>query len=269
MMQWRTVCTALLGLTVSCLMLASCAKRQALPIPDNAPVVWEAFVQRQERLAQKSEAFSLKASLRVTRQHKTNRLVMRFWGQREDALRMDIQAGVGAPLAYVAENASGLTVYYPSEAEAFIVADTSRALSTLGLSLPFSLRDLARLLTGSMLPLLPDEYATAALDSDTMRFGLGAESRIAEIAIKADGTPASLSGPGDAWRIDLTYPSVEDPRPDLPKRVNFVLDSGESGVLLIKDVTYREQPWPEDPLRLDLPEGTQIFHASNHPEETR
>jgi hypothetical protein len=86
---------------------------------------------------------------------KTNRTVMLFFGDLGGPLRLDVQASIGTPLAFIREADEGLLAFYPERKAAYRHWDPVAGAQRLGLPFPFSLRDLASLLAGDFGPWCP------------------------------------------------------------------------------------------------------------------
>lgn len=253
-------------LIVAAICLAGCAATR-VPLPQGLEpqAVWQQFQAGQERLAGQSEDFSLSASMYLSQGERTNRTTMRLWGDA-GALRMDVLAGIGTPLAYVAENASGLTVLYPSDKTATIQPDRTKALLTLGLALPFSLQDLSAVLRGRLHSLVAGQYRSVEPTRQDdpagpgLVFRLGPESLARTLTLSFDGRPLALSGGEDYWT--LRFPAEDDGESWPPTRLEASLPPDRGADLRVRELNLRQQPWPAEALHLELPPGITLKYET-------
>jgi len=252
----------LLGLT----WLAGCAAIQPTPTSPAPGDVWTRFLTQQQALAQAPDDISLSASLYYTTQERTNRTILDLWGRRDYPLRLNIRAGIGASLALMREDETGLLVFYPSEGKAFQHPDSRAAMPAMGLDLPFNLRDLTALLTGPATRLLPDKFISASLVNGTYAFAMPLDSPVAEVRLLADGRLAGLHGRGPRpWRIEVARHKRIEGHGTSPEQLTMDVPSGQNGQngqnasLRLRSLAFRSEPWEDKALALDLPPGTQLF----------
>lgn len=247
-------------LLAATLLLAACAKPVPLP-PADVDTAWKAFsVQYLKPL--ESSGIKAKASFLFSRkvpEKQSGRLTVELWGELARPLRMNASAGFGKTVALMREDRSGLTAYYPDRETAYWCQDPVVASMALGLPLPFSLRDLAMLAGGSFDTIVPDRYAIGMIQKDRPTYTFP-EGPVALLQTDSLGRPLKLEGEvrrGEnsiKWKADI---DGYDEGPE-PERIVFTFDTGDRGVLRIRNRDLTIEPWSKESLELDLPDKTVI-----------
>jgi hypothetical protein len=263
----RRAATAGAGLML-CLTLTACAALLPRPPgPETAPAVWQAFREREERLAGNPADFFIKASLYYTTKERSNRTVLSFWGRLGDAYRLDVQAGVGSMLAMYREDAGHWLAFYPQDKKAYDHEDPRRALPALGVNIPFSLSDLCALMTGRLGALVPKSYRRAEARPNGLAFIFGPGARLTELTLDRLGRPVALAGGGTDGTRPFTvalsgYAGAPDDPADLADRMDMAIPPDETANLLVKNLDYKSEPWPASALDLPLPPGIETLHLA-------
>jgi hypothetical protein len=266
----------LIACALLCCCLAACAPRQR-PAPEPAPThadvitAWVRFVRTWE-IQPPQPGVYVKASLYYRREvrgnMRGNRTLLEIWGDFSRPLRLDVRAGVGTSLAHVREDAQGLLAYYPGTNRAYTHGEPALGARALGLPLPFSVKDLAHALMGSLKGLVPERFSRGRpVPGGGFEFRFETDPRIDALFLDAEGLPAQLTGttldalgrPGEAWSLTFDGYDRQHPGKPLPEKLTLALPGEETGVLRVKEREYREAPWPEKAMALPLPAETEFY----------
>ncbi len=149
-----------LGLVLAC---AACAPRVQLPRFEDAASNHAAFQQRFVAPPVTASGVAVRASLLYSTRERSNRTDVQIFGDYALPLRLDVRAGFGTMLALMREDASGLLAFYPEKSKAYAHTDPVIGAQLLGMPFPFSLRDLALVLSGHFGTLVPAGVVPAAI----------------------------------------------------------------------------------------------------------
>jgi hypothetical protein len=235
-------------------LLASACARPAPPLPADGPEqAWARFAAA--RLQPAAEPFTADASLYHTRETKTHRFRVDFYGNPATTLRLDLAAGIGTLLASVREDASGLLVYYPSDNKAYVSDYRRSALASLGVAAPFSLYELALALAGDLSPMVGVPASAEELEE-----GFAYEMQggyFSRLVLDPAGRPERFEQP--AQGVTLTFDGLNDPAEgSWFTTMRMDLAGGERLRLRLKEFVPRG-PWPPGALDLELPEDASLF----------
>ncbi|WP_415715213.1 hypothetical protein [Maridesulfovibrio sp.] len=199
-----------------------------------------------------------KASLYYTAQGNGHRTTMTLWGEYASPLRLDVRAGIGAYIAHIHEDESGLTAFYPDQKTAYTHSSPVRAVQILGLPFPFSLKDLAGLISGCYPNLIPESYDTAVPENGNLRFTFD-KGPVSAITLTGQGLPVEISGRGEIpWRMEMSsYEKDISSGKPLPDKIAVYTEQGDKALLRIKSRTFTAKPWQAEALELKLPEGSE------------
>lgn len=255
MIRYRLIITL-----VAAFVLSACAKPVPLP-PANVDTAWDAFVENYRKPLD-SPGLSAKASFLFSRtvpNKQSGRLSVNIWGNLNLPLRMNATATFGKTVAMMREDEAGLTAYYPDRKTAYWCQDPVVASMALGLPLPFSLQDLARLAGGSFNTIVPNRYTIGMIQQDRPTYTF-AEGPVSLLQTDSLGRPMTLEGEirrGDQvvpWRAEI---NGYDDGPK-PERIVFTLQNGDRGVLRIRSRELTVESWSKQSLELNLPDKTVI-----------
>ena len=251
-------CIISLGAVLSLIIgLQACAPltgpREPLSPPQPAQV-WKSF---QNDFASRGDLpFWLKASLNYSGPEDSRRSIFEFWGNTGLPLRLDLKAGMGITVSLWRIDAQGWLAYYPDQETAYTHPDSGLALKRLGFPSPFSLQDLARILTGQTAACLPPSFQEAGPKTGGQtEFRFGPSSRVQSLVLDAQGNVLSMAGSRPfSWSLRITdydahsrHPIARTYRLETPRH---------KAVVRLKDIRFRSQSWPEKALSLPLPEET-------------
>lgn len=271
------------GLAVRLLLVvacAACAPRVELPRFEESDASLAAFQSRFVAPGVGASGVDLRASLLYSTPSRTNRTDVQIFGDYGRPLRLDVRAGFGTMVALMREDAAGLLAYYPDKKAAYAHLDPVIGAQLLGLPFPFSMRDLALVLSGRFGTLVPQDLAPAGV---RVRPGGGfaytfANGAVRLLVVDAHGRPermegelsrhfktqaeregALVSGPR-VWILGFSGYPEDDGDPEGPARVlTLTLPKGESAVLRVKALSERAQPWPLKALSLVPPTDTRFM----------
>ncbi len=271
-MNIRTVCFSLLTLCACSALFAGCAPKKVFAPGMDGPDKAYAVFKDAYCAPPQGKSLVVSASLYYTRVKPTkrsNRTVIRLWGDFARPLRLDVAAGMGRMLTHIREDDGGLTAYYPDQKAAYTHPYPVVGAQRLGMPFPFPLRDLALMLGGSYAELLPypPHEAIRSAKGFEYTFNQGPVTRLLldgwARPVRMEGITQFKNRPTLHWSIDFNrYPETGTaPQPNM---ISLQLETGEKGVLHIKSRELKQQAWPEQKLDLPLPEGTELFDLDGH-----
>jgi len=243
-----------------CLLLAACAAK-APRTPVDPGRVWSAYLARQAELAGQSPDFIAKASFWYSTPDRSNRTIVSLWGSLDHPLRADINASMGASFGLYREDAGGWTAYHPQSKEAVVSAEGGAATGVLGVNVPFTLRDVALLLTGRLLPLSGDGFSSSQPLEDGQTAFLLSNGRLAQrLVLDESGRPVKMTGGnGEPWTVEIK--DYDELAPGLATVVEMSLTGKRSARLILKSLELRGTPWPASAMALDIPPDVTVKPA--------
>jgi hypothetical protein len=268
-MSIRNTCILLVALCTGAALFAGCAPKKAFgPGMDTADAAYTAFRDGYCH-APAGASVLISGSLYYTRVKPTkrsNRTLIRLWGDFSRPLRLDVAAGMGRMLAHIREDRGGLTAFYPDQKAAYTHMDPVIGATRLGMPFPFSLRDLALVLGGSFSELLPYPPVEAVRTATGFEYSFS-QGPVTRLKLDGWARPVRMEGATPiknhatrGWSIDFSrYPDDRTVKAPLPRMLSLALESGEKGVLRVKNRELKQGAWPEQKLDLPLPEGTELF----------
>ncbi len=199
------------------------------------------------------------ASLFYTAEGKGHRTTMTLWGNLEAPLRLDVRAGIGAYIAHILEDNSGLTAFYPGQKTAYTHSSPEKGVELLGLPFPFSLKDLAGLVSCCYQSLIPDDYNSVNYIHETGNLQyIFNKGPVSSITLTRQGVPVTIIGHGESpWRMELTSYADNGAGKMLADKITVFTENGDKAVLRIKSRQFTTEKWPADSLEMELPEGTE------------
>ncbi|NDV22131.1 hypothetical protein [Desulfovibrio sp. JC022] len=252
-------CTALILLIVI-FALGGCASRTQVSRPDIAIAPQSLYAAFQNTYGNcNATGLRAKASLYYTSRGSGHRTTMTLWGEYASPLRLDVRAGIGAYIAHIREDDNGLTAFYPDQKTAYTHSSPVRAVHLLGLPFPFSLKDLAGLISGCYPNLIPKSYDTAVpvAENGNLRFSFD-NGPVSTIVLTEQGTPVEISGRGEIpWRMELSSYEEDGSGKLLPEKIAVYTELGDKALLRIKSRNFTSKPWQQKALQLKLPEGSE------------
>lgn len=242
------------------LFLGACARQPSDSLaPDAADDGrWQRYVTAP---AQDTSPYRIGMSLRFGEEGNTRRVTALLWGNGDDALRLDVMAGVGALVASVADQGDTFLLYAPRDHVAYIHEGSNKPLLKIGVPVPFGLKQLSALLRGQFPQVFGKNYERAstapAPAENSLAYQL--EGRPGGLlCLDAQGRPIRWQekhGQKSGWIMDIDY---EDDAA-LPYRLKLSHDNGKKAIVLIKDREKPAKPFSDDAMRLALPQETRIL----------
>ncbi len=244
---------------------------QAPPAPESkeekALRAWQRF-SGESALAEKLNGpMRISAALRYTdAAGETTRVSALLWGngdtQSPYPLRLDLMAGIGTVVAKIREDSDSFLAYAPDEKTAYTHARGNSNLSSFGVPIPFSLGDLALLLSGRSGRLfLPRSGQTQALPG---QYSIGEHSisyRIADaeapgiLELSFTGVPLSWKEAREGgWAMEM---EPGETHPLQPQKLRISHPKGYFALVTLKEVARVSPPFTSAQLDLPLPPGTR------------
>lgn len=275
----RRVCL-LAGSAALALACAACAPKVELPRFDDVLANKSAFQDRFVTAPMFATGVAVRASLLYSTPARTNRTDVQIFGDYGRPLRLDVRAGLGTMVALMREDASGLLAYYPGKKAVYAHMDPVIGAQLLGLPFPFSMRDLALVLSGHFRSLVPPDKAPSeirALPDGGFAYSY-AKGPVRLLAVDAYGRPQRLEGElspyfktqaereGEVvsgprvWSLVFSdYPEDDGDPPGPATVLTLNLPKGESAVLRVKALDERGLPWPLKSLSLVPPSDSRFM----------
>ena len=246
--------SALFAALVLAVALAGCAPKKGPGALDlgQAQAYWASFTTDSGAPA---KSFSLSASLNLQSPQKSARLLLKFWGDLDRPLRLDLSSGMGQTYSMWREDSLGWLAVYPLSNQAFTHSDTRAALAKLGMPFPFGLKDLAAITAGRYSLILPSTYKSVKMTDKGYQFALSAPSPVAFVTLDFEGKPIHLTGRGvEPWTVELgDYTAVEPGRKPLAQKIQLTTPGGLQAILRIKKLELSSTPMDAQSLELPLP----------------
>lgn len=266
--QAGRVLAALAALVALGLGLWGCGPKPLREDSPPAAALWAAFSDARARADGLTRGFSASGSLNYAGPDKSMRVELELWGNPGDgppggrrdrhALRLDMSAGFGTPVALWREDARGIEGYFPGERTRYVHADPRAGAARMGLGVPLSLGDLAALVCGSYAGLVPARYdAARPAPQGGYVYEFSGPQPVSSLTLDAAGRPVVLAGRlhGVAWTLEA---GAFDEAAALPEPRRLALRTASAtAIMRIKRLERREAPWPGDRLALAVPEGTR------------
>jgi outer membrane biogenesis lipoprotein LolB len=238
------------------LLAAGCAapRPAAPPSADEARAVYKTFLANQAK-NDPAPAFSLAGSLSFARGSKSGRLNYRFYGNLKNPVRLDLTTPMGGAYAHLREDGQEFAAYVPGRNTVYRHADAKVGASRLGMPLPFTLRELAAIVSGRFGELAPAEYTSAKKTAGGYEYAFSGDPRLSSLTLDFEGKPRHLTGRGvEPWRVVF---EEDEPAPGLAapvaRKLTLTTPGGASLTLRVKSLQSRPTPYPAADLELPVP----------------
>ena len=241
------------------LALAGCAPKTGPQTLDvgQAQAFWTAFA---SDTGEQPKSFTLSASLSFQSPQKSARLLVKFWGNLDRPLRLDLSSGLGQTFSLWREDSLGWIAVYPMSNQAFTHSDTKAALARLGIPFPFTLKELAALSSGRYGLIFPTTYKGVKKSAKGFEYTLPTSSPIAAVTLDFEGKPIHLTGRGiEPWSVEMgDFTSPEPGKKTLAQKIQLTTPGGLQVVFRVKKLELNANPM--EPQLLDLPLPPQAKH---------
>ncbi len=241
--------------------LGGCAPaKPGVPGPaDEAKAVYQTFLDAQAK-NEPAKAFSLSGSLSFARAGKSGRLNYRFFGNYAAPVRLDLTTPLGGAYAHLREAGGEFTAFVPSRDALYTHADTRAGAAKLGMPLPFTLRELAAIVSGRLGELASPRYASAKKVQGGYEYAFSSDPRLSSLTLDFQGKPRHLTGRGvEPWRIDFeddeATPGYGAP---VARRLVLTTPGGATLTLRVKTLAPRPAPYPAADLELPVPPNVAV-----------
>lgn len=238
------------------LLLASCAGRGG-PVgetadPALAQKTWQAFCARADRAP---APYQDSLSIRFGREGDTRRVTAYMWGNGEQALRLDVMAGVGTTVAMISQQGEHFLIHTPLEGKAYFHEGGRSPLLKVGMPLPFDLFQLDALLHGRYLAVFGSTWSGALTAAKGLTFDL--EGGIGgRLTLDGQGLPAAWEN--DDWKLAMAMDEE-----GLVRRLDFANGRGEKGIVLVRERGAHER-FAESSFKVELPADTQLLPLADY-----
>ncbi len=250
----------LLTLAVLAAALSGCgAMRPAPPAADEASAVYKTFLANQAK-NDPAPAFSLSGSLSFSKGSKSGRLNYRFYGNFANPVRLDLTTAMGGAYAHLREDGQEFAAFVPGRNVVYLHNDAKAGASRLGIPLPFTMRELAAVVSGRFGELAPGRYASAKKVANGYEYAFSGDPRLSSLTLDFEGRPRHLTGTGvEPWRVEFTD---DEPTPGLAapvaRKLVLTTPGGSSLTLRVKSLQARQTAYPAADLELPVPPQADV-----------
>ena len=187
--------------------------------------------------------------------NKSGRLNYRFYGNLANPVRLDLTTPMGGAYAHLREDSQEFTAYVPGRDTVYSHVDAKAGASRLGMPLPFTLRELAAIVSGHFGELAPRDYGTAKKVAGGYEYAFSGDPRLSALTLDFEGKPRHLTGRGvEPWRVDF---EDDEPAPGLAaplaRKLILTTPGGASLTLRVKSLQPHQTPYPASDLELPVP----------------
>lgn len=225
--------------------------------PKGGNSTWSEFWDRQERASPLPGA-SLQGSLNIFTPKQKRRVTFELWGNLPTPLRLHLRAGIGATISIWEIRDNRVLIFSPRTNEAYTAANTAQATAAMGMRLPFSLPEMAQLLTGKWQDLLTRKHDGFETRPSGYAFSLQGERRIERVVLNDRARVVSISGTRPyGWSLERKALTAQGGR-IMSRRIELTTEREEELILRVKEFKQRSSPWPVSDIRLTLPQDTEI-----------
>ena len=201
-----------------------------------------------------TKAFTLSASLNLTAPQKSTRVLLKFWGNLDLPLRLDITASMGSTFAMWREDSLGWMALYPLANQAYTHPDTRKGLNRLGMPFPFGMKELAGVITGNFAAFLPSTYQSVKKTDKGLVYTLAAPCPVTSVTLDFEGKPIHLTGRGvEPWTVDLAEHTQADGSRPLAQKITLTTPGGVTAIFRVKKLELSADPMAAEALELPLP----------------
>lgn len=236
------------------LFLAACARAPLQPAGEGETAkIWS---EMEAASATASGPYRLQLSMRFGEEGDTRRVTALLWGNGENAMRLDVMAGVGAIVAKIAEEGDDFLVYMPRENKAYFHQGSNRPLLKIGVPVPFDLMQLADLLNGRFARVFGNVPASAKmLPNGSASYELSG-NLAGQLEVAANGAPVEWKQQSGGWQLSLGY---DEEQPHLPKSLRLANLNGKRAIILVKERETVDRPFTADQLKMSVPTGMPLI----------
>lgn len=219
-----------------------------------AAAVYKTFLANQGAVKQ-APAFSLAGSMSFSRGGKSGRLNYRLYGNYANPVRLDLTTPIGGSYANIREDSEEFTAYVPGRDTVYRHDDAKAGASRLGIPLPFTLREMAAMVTGRFGELAPGTYASAKKTNTGYVYTFTGDPRLSSLTLDFEGKARHLTGRGvEPWHVNFADDEpVEGQRAPVARRITLTTPGGSSLLLRVKSLQPRPTPYPAADMDLPVP----------------
>lgn len=251
-------------------LLASCARApgtDSIPV-DPAPARdrWERFTAIAERAASVAGPFRCNATLYYSGKEDSQRVTVYFWGNGQkyaaSPLRLDILMGPGSVMAAAREDSQGLFIYVPREETVYRARE--QGFAALGVPLPFTLEDLAALVTGRFAAVFAPEAGkippAAIGENGAFVYAVPGARLPGFLSVGPDGLPVAWAenlpdDPQNGWNLAIDY--WPDSTRTTPRKLYARHPEGGEATLIVRELAFPAAPFSSKQLELTVPPNTR------------
>lgn len=234
--------------------LCACAKAPVEPLPETFDT-WQKMVEISKT---NSEIPSrIQFSLRFGTEGNTRRVNALLWSNDNEAVRLDVSAGIGVTMAKVLDEPGNFIMVVPQENKAYIHNGKQRPLLRIGAPLPFDLSQLAHILAGQYTAAFGIEPENSENTAPSATYQL-ANPPGGSLKIDQDGLPAAWNTA--SWKLSLFYRNDEK----MPSELRLTGLDGKIAVLLVKSREFSKDRFKDDQMSLEIPAGMRKLPLSEY-----
>lgn len=258
------------------LVLSACAR----PVPPepadiaSAEKNWQDFLSAGKAHGGTPQRISL--SLRFGTSGDTRRVTALVWGNGgkagDEAVRLDVMAGIGALVACVLDDGNKFQVYSPREEKAFWHDGENKPLLKVGVPVPFNLTQLFAIVCGRTGEAFGNSHGPAeVLENGRICFEL-TDRPGGKLTLDEKGRPVQWAENGKkGWQMELAYEDdsgIADPgNAFLPHKLRLTHAKGQKAIVLIKEREKTGSAFGKNQMSLKLPMGIKLLPLSEYSPE--
>lgn len=228
-----------------CALLCACARPTPSPLaPTDADALWQKMASFKS-----PETYKEQFSLRFGSEGDTRRVTGLLWGDSQ-RVRLDVMAGVGAPIAKIMAQGDNFLLYLPQKQTAYTHTGSASPWFKMGVPIPLDLKKLAWLMNGDFGAVFQPSGAARASNGDFIYPVDGPLS--GELTVNTNGQPLSWKAASGRWTLQANYDGPERQ----PRSLRLTNLNGKKAIILIKERESDPQ-FTAVQLELSLPAGTR------------
>lgn len=258
---------AIVCLLAAMFFLGACVRTTdtALPPVDAALAAdrWERFKTASSRAEALAGPFQGNATLYYSGKEDSQRVSTYFWGNGGQnapyPLRLDIMMGPGSIIAQAREDTRGIFIYVPRDN--LVYHGEGRGLLAFGVPVPFTLADLAALVTGrfgTLFSIPGDACPQASMgEKGGIAYHISGARLAGAVTLSSDGLPVTWREDAEkGWTLAIEY-WPDSTRPT-PRKLYISHPDGAEATFIIRELDRPSAVFTPEQLELAVPQNTRL-----------
>ncbi len=254
----KKICRLLI-LALLAVALGACAKIQPSGEPAAPDAAGRAWLEYENSVA-KPGPYRIQLSMRYSDNNDSRRVTAIFWGNgTDDAMRLDIMAGVGANIAKIFDEGDHFLLLATGEGRAYFHQGGNKPLLQIGVPMPFGLKTLGSVLTGRYDQAFGLAYTGQVYTSKNglLAYNLPDKPLGGVLELNQFGQAVRWSETrGRGWSMNIDY---DDATPARPRKIEVSHPGGQRAIVLVKEREKVSSPFERENITIKLPPGTELL----------